>query len=70
MEDWRMVKDFEGFYWINPIGQVKNKNGKILKHYYVDGIEFVILYGLGLRQEYPINLLLVMNFPENERSEQ
>ena len=69
MEDWRMVKDFEGLYWINSIGQIKNKNGKVLKHYRVGGIESVTLYGSGLRQEYPINVLLARNFPEKYMEE-
>lgn len=30
MQDWYPIPDYEGLYWINPKGQIRNKDGHIL----------------------------------------
>lgn len=61
---WKMLKDFEGLYWINRQGQIKNAKGQILMEHEAGGVRSVILYGSGLRQKYPVDMLILMNFPD------
>lgn len=69
MQDWKMVQDFEGIYWINRQGQIKNAKGQILKQYETNGMRIVTLYGSGLKQKYPVDLLILMNFPEEMKGD-
>ena len=68
--EWRMVRDYEGLYWINPDGQVKNARGVILKPHKVGNTDTVILFGQGIRQEYSIDLLLALSYPEKYTKEE
>lgn len=64
-----MIQDFEGIYWINRQGQIKNAKGQILKQYDTNGMRTVTLYGSGLKQKYPVDLLILMNFPEEMKGD-
>lgn len=59
-----MVKDYEGLYWIDPEGHVKNAKGVILKSHKVGGVDAVYLFGQGIKQECSIDFLLAMCYPE------
>ncbi len=60
-----MVKGFEGKYWVNPNGDVRNSRGLILKPIELgNGMRAVDLYGNGLRTRRLITELLVETFPE------
>lgn len=60
-----MIKGYEGSYWIDPFGNVKNKHGRILKP--VDlggGVKAIDLYGNGLRERKLIRVLQCETYPE------
>lgn len=60
-----MMKGYEGKYWINQSGDVKNFTGKTLKPIILSGgVKAVDLYGDGLRERHLISVLLQDNFPE------
>lgn len=60
-----MMKGYEGKYWINQNGDVKNFTGKTLKPIILSGgVKAVDLYGDGLRERHLISVLLQDNFPE------
>lgn len=60
-----MMKGYEGKYWINQSGEVKNFTGKTLKPIILSGgVKAVDLYGDGLRERHLISVLLQDNFPE------
>lgn len=62
---WKMVKGYEGKYWLNQSGEVKNFTGKILKPIILSGgVKAIDLYGDGLRERHLISVLLQDNFPE------
>ena len=61
----RMIKGYEGKYWIDPFGNIKNKQGKLMKAIDLGGgVKAIDLYGQGLRDRKLIQVLLVENFPE------
>lgn len=60
-----MMKGYEGKYWINQSGEVKNFTGKTIKPIILSGgVKAVDLYGDGLRERHLISVLLQDNFPE------
>lgn len=65
VDDWRMIRGYEGKYWISPYGAIKNQRGKILNPIDLGGgIKAIDLYGQGLRDRKLINMLLLESFPE------
>ena len=63
--DWRTIKGFEGLYWINSKGDVRNVHGKILAQTTLGGgLKVVDLYGNGQRIRKPIKTLLIEAYPE------
>ena len=69
--DWKAIKGFEGLYWINRNGEIKNRHGKILAKTVLDGgLQVVDLYGNGQRVRKPINMLLIEAYPEMFEEEQ
>ncbi len=64
-DEWRMVEGYEGKYWINPFGLIRNQHGKILSPIDLGGgVKAIDLYGEGLRERYLVKALLVENYPE------
>lgn len=64
-DKFRMIKGYEGSYWIDPFGNVKNKKGKVLKPIDLGGgVKAIDLYGQGLRDRKLITVLLMETFPE------
>lgn len=62
---WRPIPNYEGFYWVSNMGQVKNANGKMLSR--IDcggGILKVKLQARGQRDEIYLSTLMVQVFPE------
>ena len=64
IEGWRDVPNFEGIYWINIKGIVKNSKDQIITPRDHNGIEMVELYGNGQRELIPISTLVLDAFPE------
>ena len=66
-----MMKGYEGKYWINQNGDVKNFAGKTLKPIILSGgVKAIDLYGDGLRERHLISILLQDNFPELYKEEE
>lgn len=64
-EVWRPIPGYEGYYWINSMGQVKNSHGKLLSRVNCGGgILKVKLQAKGQREERYISSLMVEIFPE------
>ena len=64
-EIWRPIPNYEGYYWISNMGQVRNAYGKILSR--VDcggGILKVKLQARGQREERYISSLMAEIFPD------
>lgn len=67
---WRMVKGYEGKYWLSPDGEVKNSRGLILKPIDLGhDMKVVELYGNGLRTRKLITELLAENYPEYSKED-
>lgn len=67
---WKMIKGYEGKYWLNPEGEVKNSRGLILKPIDLGhGMKAVDLYGNGLRTRKLITELLVENYPVRNKED-
>lgn len=65
-EQWRNIKDFNGFYQISDAGRVKNKYGKILKTSVDrDGYEKIVLYRNGKPFNKRIHRLVAEEFIPN-----
>lgn len=65
MGNFKMIKGYEGSYWIDPYGNIKNKKGKILKPIDLGGgVKAIDLYGQGLRERKLISVLLAETYPE------
>lgn len=65
MIGFKMMKGYEGKYWINQNGDVKNFAGKTLKPIILSGgVKAIDLYGDGLRERHLIGVLLQENYPE------
>lgn len=64
-DEFRMIKGYEGKYWISPFGAIRNKHGKILSQIDLGGgIKAIDLYGQGIRDRKLINVLLIETYPE------
>ena len=64
-EVWRPIPNFEGFYWVSNLGNVKNSNNRLLAK--VDcgnGNYKVKLQALGQLDERYISTLMAEVFPE------
>ena len=60
--EWHEIKKYEGLYWINKNGDVKNKRGKIKSTFLTNGYKRVALYKNGLFNNYFIHRLVALNF--------
>lgn len=64
-DEFRMIKGYEGRYWISPFGRVRNQHGRILTPIDLGGgVKAVDLYGHGVRDRKLINVLLTETYPE------
>lgn len=71
IDNWRMIKGYEGSYWISCFGDIKNKRGRILTPIILNGgIKVIDLYGEGLRERKLIDVLLRENYPELFKGEE
>lgn len=62
---WRPIVGYEGNYWIDSHGNIKNKQGKLLKP--IDcggGVKKIDLYGKGQRERKLVHTLVIEAFPE------
>lgn len=65
IDNFRMIKGYEGKYWISPFGDIRNKRGRILTPIDLGGgVKAIDLYGQGIRDRQLINVLLMENYPE------
>lgn len=66
-KDWREIKGYEGLYWVNQYGDVKNKDGLLLKQAInTSGYKYVRL--CKYKRQYKwffIHRLVAMSFLEN-----
>ena len=64
-EIWRPIPNYEGYYWLSNMGQVRNSQNKILAR--VDcgnGLFKVKLQAKGQREERYISSLMAEVYPE------
>jgi hypothetical protein len=66
---WKPLKGYEGFYWINRKGDIKNSKGNLLHKSNVYGNSRVELRCRGLRESKLVLTLLIENFPEDYKNE-
>lgn len=65
MSEYRMIKGYEGRYWIDQQGHIKNRHGRLLSTLDLGGgVRAIDLYGQGVRDRKLINVLLLEAFPE------
>lgn len=64
IKGWRPVPRYEGLYWINIKGHVKNSKDVIISTRIQGGVEVVELHGNGQREIIPISTLVLDAFPE------
>ena len=69
MSVWKPLKGYEGFYWINRKGDIKNSKGNLLHKSSISGNARVELRCRGLRESKLVLTLLIENFPEDYKNE-
>lgn len=63
--DYRMIPGYEGLYWLDRFGNIKNRHGRQLKPIDLGGgVKAIDLYGKGMRDRKLIKVLLVETYPE------
>lgn len=62
-EIWKSIKGFEGFYEVSNLGNIRNRNKKILKHYIINsGYASVTLWLNYKCSHYLVHRLVLMTF--------
>lgn len=62
---WRPIPGYEGYYWVNNFGRVKNSNGKLIARVDCGGGNLKVkLQANGQREERYLSTLMVEVFPE------
>lgn len=61
---WRPIPHYEGLYWVNSEGDVKNSKNIIISTRMQGGVKVVELHGNGQRDVVPVSTLILDVFPE------
>lgn len=60
---WKPVSDYEGIYWVNSLGKIKNKQGKTLKSFVINsGYESITLNKNGTRKNLLVHRIVAREF--------
>lgn len=73
MEEWTVMKGYEGVYWITKKGEIRNARHKKLQPFFnPEGVKLIELRNNGQREIVPVDYLVYSTFGgiDNEKLSQ